>query len=153
MTEKYYPLQIAKIGTRGDRALWRLLTPFTVYDQTALRPWLGDAPLVVPEGFVTDLASVPRVALSITGDAAHEASVPHDYLYQTHDVFSGGHEPISQATVDRLFYDLMGIYGPTDWRRTMMYIAVRKFGFHAWSASRERLLALNPVVDTITAFA
>jgi len=67
-------LQVAKLPGRQ----WRLLAPLRY--QSAV---LGTL-IEVPTGFLSDLASVPRLPLAylLAGDTAHEAAVVHDYLYQ-----------------------------------------------------------------------
>lgn len=136
-------LSISKIGERNGRALWRLNSNFRYYS-VHLRPWLGDDTLYVPAGFVTDLASVPRFLLSITGEVAQEASVPHDYLYQMRGMFQDKDEmPVPRYIADYVFHEAMGLYGPQDWRRPIMYRAVRMGGWKAWSTYGSRIETLN----------
>lgn len=61
-----------------DDCLFCLQKPL-VYDSDVLK-----ATVRVPEGFYTDLASVPRVPLIYTlwGNRAHHEAVIHDYLYR-----------------------------------------------------------------------
>lgn len=152
MTAIRFPL-VRKIGTRDGRAIWQLEERWELPAE-ALKPWLGDDPLVIPAGFVTDFASVPRWALSITGDCAHEAALGHDALYQFHSMFQDRDEfPLPRAVADAAFHEWMGCFGPTDWRRPVMYQAVRVGGWVAWADHERRLLALNPVIDTQAQFA
>jgi hypothetical protein len=46
---------------------------------------VAGARIIVPPGFVTDFASVPRVPLAfmLVGDRAHVAATIHDFLYTT----------------------------------------------------------------------
>ena len=81
---------------------------------------------VIPTGFVTDFASVPRGLWNIfppTGKWS-KAAVYHDYLYQM--------GTISRAEADREFVDGMralGVCWPT---RMAMWTALRLFGRVAW---------------------
>ena len=78
--------------------------------------------ITVPEGFRTDLASVPRVLWSIFpphGPWAN-AAVIHDYLYQT------GYKTKKYA--DRVFLEAMTVLKVPKTTRTLMYWAVRIFG-------------------------
>src|SRR5437899_2394640 len=62
---------------------------------------------VVPAGFVTDFASVPRAPLTylLFGGRGDAAAVVHDYLYQIH-------VPIfSRATADLVFREALGALG------------------------------------------
>jgi hypothetical protein len=62
-----------------DGKNWQLLAPLRY------RTAAGDV-IAVPEGFVTDFASIPRPLRSLVGDAAGPwapAAVIHDWLYRT----------------------------------------------------------------------
>ena len=78
--------------------------------------------IVVPEGFRTDFASVPRVPLLylLFGNTAHEAAVIHDYLYR--------YAIVPRRTADRVFREAMNASGVWAWRRYPMYMGVRMFG-------------------------
>jgi hypothetical protein len=62
----------------GDDKIWELLEPLAYYSAI-----LGKL-IIVPKGFQTDLASVPRVPIlyTIWGGRAHREGVLHDYLYR-----------------------------------------------------------------------
>lgn len=111
----------------GDQ-LWRLREEFRVGVD------LG-ATEIVPKGFITDLASVPRVPILylLAGGRARKASVLHDYLYRTQ---------APKRYSDLVFYAAMleeGIERPLAW---LMYQAVANFGSDAYkrydAASEER---------------
>lgn len=81
---------------------------------------------VVPAGFVTDMASVPRGFWNLcppTGPYA-KAAVYHDYLYQLGSV--------SRADADREFVDGMRALGVCWITRMAMWAALRLFGWKAW---------------------
>jgi hypothetical protein len=147
-----FPL-VRKIGTRDGRAIWQLEERWELPAE-ALTPWLGNDPLVIPAGMITDFASVPRIALSIIGDVAHEAALGHDWLYQAHGMFQDRDEfPLERIAADVAFYEWMGMFGPTDWRRKAMFSAVRLGGGHAWAAHEQRMVALNPYLNTESQYA
>lgn len=77
---------------------------------------------IVPAGFVTDLASVPRlpVVFWLTGAAADTAAVVHDYLYST------GRVP--RAMADAVFREASAVEGVPGWRRWLMWAGVRLGG-------------------------
>lgn len=85
----------------------------------------------VPQGYRTDLASVPRLAWRIVPrdfGPARRPAVVHDYIYthQTHR--------FSKAQADRMFYEALleeGVSKPLAW---LMYAAVRIGGRGNWSA-------------------
>ncbi len=86
--------------------------------------------VVVPVGYRTDLASVPRLAWRIVPRdhaLARRPAVVHDYLYthQTHR--------FTKSEADRVFYDALleeGMPQPLAW---LMWCAVRLFGRGGWS--------------------
>ncbi|WP_050195699.1 DUF1353 domain-containing protein, partial [Salmonella enterica] len=78
---------------------WRVYEPFRFY----LSEDKNDV-IEVPVGFVTDLATVPR-----------------DYLY---------HYPLrNRKESDLIFLDGMKVLGVPKWKRIIMYLAVRIFGW------------------------
>lgn len=84
--------------------------------------------IVVPEGFTTDLASVPRFLWAVIApfDLSIEAPVVHDWLYRN------GGLGRSRAECDRLFLELMEERGVPFLRRRSAYYAVRLFGARAF---------------------
>lgn len=104
------------IKEKGKR---RLLCPLVYISSIA-----GE--IVVPEGFKTDFASVPRipVAYLLTGDTANAAAVVHDYLYST--------KKLPRRIADAVFLEAMAVSGVPWWRRRMMHLAVRAFGWRAY---------------------
>lgn len=78
--------------------------------------------IIVPEGFVTDYASVPRAPLTywLFGGIGDEAAVVHDFLY------SIGTHPRSLA--DDVYAEALIACGVPAWRRGPMWAAVRAFG-------------------------
>lgn len=102
----------------------------------AYKPPVGDI-VVVPGRFVTDFASIPRFFWRILppvgdGDGAGygPAAVVHDYLYKYP-------EGRSRGEVDRVFYDAMVDLGVSAWRRRLIHLAVRAFGWIPWRNYRK----------------
>ncbi|HFV9934559.1 TPA: DUF1353 domain-containing protein [Salmonella enterica subsp. enterica serovar Bovismorbificans] len=96
-----------------DHYLWRVYEPFEFY--------LSDV-INVPAGFVTDLASVPRIFWSLMPPDGRyaKAAIIHDYLYDN--------ALRTKREADRIFLDGMTVQGVPKWKRTVMYWAVRLFG-------------------------
>lgn len=88
--------------------------------------------IVVPAGFRTDFASVPRLPLVylLAGDTAHAAAVVHDWLYQE--------QFLSRRLADAVLYEASGCSVPAEprWRRWIIWSGVRAFGWVAWKRSR-----------------
>lgn len=78
--------------------------------------------LVVPEGFVTDFASVPRlpVVYLAVGNTGHKAAVMHDWLYHT--------RLFSREAADSYFYHALRESGVNWFYAQAMYRAVRLGG-------------------------
>ncbi|EDN0016913.1 phage tail protein [Salmonella enterica subsp. enterica serovar Poona] len=76
----------------------------------------------VPAGFVTNLASVPRIFWTLLppdGKYAKAAMI-HDYMYDN--------ALRTKKEADLIFLDGMTVLDVPKWKRTIMYWAVRLFG-------------------------
>lgn len=84
----------------------------------------------VKRGFVTDFASIPRVFRWLIEKLGrhNKAAVIHDALYQ--NVVPG--RKFTRAEADLAFLDGMADLGVVEWRRYVMYWAVRIGGRWAW---------------------
>lgn len=80
----------------------------------------------VPAGFETDFASTPVFAWIIFPPWGRysKAAVIHDYLYQT------GERTRKEA--DEIFREAMCVLGVPKWQCTIMFVAVRCFGWLGW---------------------
>jgi Protein of unknown function (DUF1353) len=86
----------------------------------------------VPFGFVTDLASIPRMFWTIfppDGDYTFPAIV-HDFLYWT--------QPISRESADKIFMLGMEEFNIPAATRDAIYSGVRLGGRSAWNANAQR---------------
>lgn len=100
-----------------DHHLWRVHEPFDFY----LSDDNSDV-IEVPAGFVTDLATIPRVFWSLMqpdGKYA-KAAIIHDYMYDN--------ALRTKKAADLIFLDGMTVLGVPKWKRTVMYLVVRLFG-------------------------
>ena len=98
-----------------SRARWRLLHRLEFHSDRVGK-------IVVPPGFVTDFASVPRTPLLywLFGDTAHASAVVHDYLVREW-------VPLGKITwreAAEIFGEAMRAEGVPAWRRWMMQQAV-----------------------------
>jgi hypothetical protein len=109
------PLRAEKNGGK-----WTVLQPLIYDSDVAVKVF------VVPEGFETDFASVPRIPLAflLTGDSAHEAAVVHDYLYQE--------KSVSREMADAVFEEAAKVSGEPGWKSWLMWAGVRLGGWVAW---------------------
>lgn len=78
--------------------------------------------VAIPEGFVTDFVSTPRILYPIFPPVGiyNKAAMIHDYLYSTAEV--------SRSDADLFFLQAMEVLGVPKWKRDLMYYAVRLFG-------------------------
>jgi hypothetical protein len=104
---------------RVDDANWQLLSPL-VY----VSDHLGRT-VEVPQGFLTDFASVPRLPLAyaLFGGIAQAEAVVHDYLYRTPT------EHVARADADATFLEAMEVMGKPPEVRYPMYWGVRAGGW------------------------
>ena len=91
--------------------------------------WKGKT-LVIPKGFKSDGASVPRFfwrSVFPPGDTrALRAAFAHDYIYRNHPW------KWSKADADNMFYDLLRAEGIPYFKAQKAYWGVRLFGGNAW---------------------
>ncbi len=116
MTPQFRSKLRMEVAEHQDDGRYVLLEPL-VYDSA-----VADQTIVVPPGFQTDLASVPRLPLVywLTGATSTEAAVVHDYLYATGIV--------PRAVADDVLAEASKATGVPAWRRGLMWGAVRLFG-------------------------
>ena len=82
--------------------------------------------IVVPVGFVTDLASIPRIFWAIWPPAGQysPAAIVHDYLYFK--------KRLTRKESDKVFLEAMKRLCVPWHRRTLLYMGVRAGGWLAW---------------------
>lgn len=84
--------------------------------------------IVVPVGFVTDFASIPRACwryIDPEDACIAYASVVHDYIYTA--------QPTSRGVADKVLDEAMGVSGARWDQRKVVYAAVRLFGGSHWN--------------------
>lgn len=103
--------------------------------------------LIIPAGFVLDLASVPRVVWALIAPwDLRASSLPHDWIYRHQgDLPEGSYwidgepppRPWTRKEGDKLMARVMRESGVARWRRRAAYGAVRLAGWAAWRRNRE----------------
>jgi hypothetical protein len=103
--------------TNDNRPVFELVTAFVYKD------------IVIPVGFQTDLASVPRVPLAylLCGNTASIPAIVHDYLYRKDAV-----PCLERKQCDQIFLEAMEETGEGWLRRKIMYRIVRLFGWGSY---------------------
>ena len=79
--------------------------------------------IVIPAGFVTDFASIPRIfrAIHPVNGRHRKAAVVHDYLCRSIEV--------KRKDADNVFLEAMKVCGVKGWRSRQMFLAVRIGGW------------------------
>ena len=98
------------------------------------------AVITIPAGFITDFASSPRIFWSIVSPWGKygKAAIVHDLLYHIHGFIEDRPNgftrwPVTRKEADDIFLEAMEVLGVKPWRRKLMYLAVRAFGWLAWN--------------------
>lgn len=101
---------------------WTLLAPL-IWDD-------GEKRYEVPEGFETDLASIPRAFrwLLQQNGGSRRAAVLHDFAYKTHFA--------SRAEADALFRKALAEEGVNPVGRFLYWSGVRVGGWWPWSRAK-----------------
>lgn len=103
---------------------WRVERGFTFFPEKF-------APVFVPGGFETDLASVPRFLWTLIPPFGKhsQAAVIHDFLYKMRKDITFTGPKRSRKECDQIFLDAMKALDVPMWKRQTMYRAVRAFGW------------------------
>lgn len=153
----------------GDRPIW-VLTEDLLFYSLALNCWL-----IVPKGFRTNFASVPRLPFVYwyCGDRCWEEPALHDFIYTAHGIFvvtldDDGHQigdavfrDVTKPQADIFFRDglLLNPKIPDGMAKTM-HKAVEWWGGSSWGADskvgqtpsiKELINYTNPTASTPTA--
>ena len=118
------PLIVKHIDGRN----WELIEPFIYH----VGEYPSEERITVPQGFMTDFASIPRIFWNILAPTGKhgKAAVIHDWLYRSHSC--------SRKKAYNIFYEAMCVLGVSWWKRALMYRAVRWFGAKAYDDMKEK---------------
>lgn len=110
---------------RSGRQLFRLDAPL-LYESDLL-----GAVIEVPQGFITDMASVPKLPLAwlLAGGTANEAAVVHDWLYTAHAAVA---RPVTRRQADAIFREAIPASEDPNAPAFLMWLAVRAAGWISW---------------------
>jgi len=116
-----YYNDLPEVQPQPDGKTWKL---FGVWLVNVFQ--LGE--LEIPDGFIFDFASIPRVARWWRSPATGKhrlAAIVHDYLYNT--------KQCKRKKADEIFYWCLQQDGVPKWEAYLMYLAVRSGGWVAWN--------------------
>jgi hypothetical protein len=119
------------------------LQEFTPSGSPVPNEWVVDQPLIalrpsgeqitVPRGYITDLASIPRVFRAVfnVNGLLRAPAVLHDWLYSS--------QRYTRAQSDAIFLEAMESRGIGRAERYAVYAAVRSFGWVYWNKRKATL--------------
>lgn len=125
----HFPLRVEQV----DAETWRL-TALLVFVSARYQ-----TTIIVPEGAVTDFASVPRIPLAywLFAGVGQAAAVVHDWMYRVDT-------NVPRDVADNIFLEAMEACGVSAWRRLPMYWTVRAFGGSRYRAAPAPGLEQHP---------
>lgn len=109
-------LELCEADPNVDDGKWRVM------EALGYRSGIFVRDFQVPVGFVTDLASVPRLPIVywLCGGRANKPAVLHDFLYST--------GLVPRAHADAIFREAMAVVGVSRIIRNLMWLGVRLGG-------------------------
>jgi hypothetical protein len=106
--------------------------PLTLREQLIFESDALGCDIVVPAGFETDLASIPRFFWRVLPPLGtySEPAVVHDWLYsvQSH----------VRVLADKVLLEGMTVHNVPNWQRCSIYYSVRTFGWAAWNRAKKK---------------
>ena len=111
-------MEISRLNTCPiDDKYWEVLEEYSYETSKGL--------VVVPKGFRTDYASVPRIFRNIINSYGKHgrAAVVHDWLYSSKCTLN-----ITREEADKIFLEIMKECDVGVFKRNLMYRMVRMFG-------------------------
>ena len=127
-TDPLFLLPLAHLDLGADDKTWILMNSNFCYEVG----YLGSEELIcVPTGFITDLASVPRLLWPIvnpTGSRISRGAVVHDYLYRS----AAMREKYKRKDADRIIRNAIKAAGGPSSRAFIVWLALRMFAWWAW---------------------
>ena len=114
----YFNTPLTATAVRGG---WKLDRDFIYYSD-----YLGK-PVIVPTGFFTDLASIPRLLrwlVPVANAKNRRAAVVHDYLCGSYIQYQYG---ITQRDADRVFREALDVCNVNTFGQWFMWAPVRGY--------------------------
>lgn len=104
--------------------------PYTLTDPLIYDSAIANRTILVPAGFQTDLASIPRGLWNVLPKSGpyDKAAVIHDFLYR----YNG----CTRAQADGILGEAMQASGVSGWQRWTILLAVRIGGQGIWNKHR-----------------
>lgn len=133
-TTPLFLIPLAHLDLGADDKSWILLNSDFCYEVG----YLGSGELIcVPTGFITDLASVPRLLWPIvnpTGSRISRGAVIHDFLYRSAEM----RKKYNRRDADRIIRNAIKAAGGPSSRAFIVWAALRLFAWYAWYKGGKR---------------
>lgn len=112
----------------GDGKHWRVQTPFAYLFGSGA----SEVRIDIPAGFVTDLASVPRLFWNILPPFGvyENAAIVHDWCY--------ANQRYSKSFSDAVLLEGMEVLNVPKWKREVIYQGVHLFGQSSWNEDTKK---------------
>lgn len=143
---------LRKIDSRSNLTLFILISDFSVKIYMRKGKQEVTRNIVIPSGFITDLASIPKLArwyICPTDSDIMEAAVLHDFLYRyTGGSFFGwvGDERFTRTMSDKILRIGCRSLHMGKTKSWLVFVAVRVFGWASW---RRYLKSKSPLPKMI----
>jgi len=124
MSQFTTPCRVEVVG----KNLFRLIEPFEYH----VGEYPSEQVIIVPENFLTDFATVPRIFWSIISpiDNHAKAAVLHDWMYEVHYA--------KKSECERIFKEALEVLEVKKWKIFCLYWGVYLFGWYKWIKLRLR---------------
>lgn len=127
-TQPLFLVPLAHLDLAADDKVSILMNPDFCFEVGHLG---SEEQICVPLGFLTDLASVPRLlrwVVNPSGARISRAAVIHDLLYRSREM----RERYNRKQADAIMKDAMRAAGCSKAHSQIVYLALRLGGFFAW---------------------
>jgi hypothetical protein len=114
--------------------------PYVLFAPLVYHSALLDAIVIVPAGFQTDLASIPRFVQPIIPKEGkyNRAAVVHDWLYTKGRIATPGDgRPVSRGEADGVLLEASRVLHVRETQAIAIYAGVRLGGWHPWGRYRK----------------
>lgn len=109
---------------------------------------LAGASIIIPQGYVTDFASIPRIFWTIFSPYGRNTnpSILHDYCYTSKVMSNLVGDQEGRKLADELFYNNMLAEGVPKLGAKIMFLAVRYFGKGHYGKNERSIRVINKTI-------
>lgn len=134
---------VSHAGERDGKSIWRVEKPLRVFFKYKGKVYK----IIIPEGFLTDFGSIPKLAQSIyspTDPDMIECFIFHDYLYEKNGrIIAVNNGKADLLNLSRYESDLIPLWrmagdeGAGFTKRAVIFNSVRAGGWSAWNSHKK----------------